>query len=212
LQRGGTLIAEWARDPETHRRSLRSADDYRPDACPTCRHPRMHRHDYAERVGFGGTDVDPTVVLRFICARAECAALWRVLPAFLARHLWFVWPAIRDAVTAAPPAPSPPPPPPPSLSPPPSSPPPAPPREPSPRSVARWRERLAASARVLVQLFASLAQPAFTAMIASLSHGIDATRAEFVAAYGDALHLPAVERLAALAGHIHRAAPGLRLM
>lgn len=65
---------------------------------------------------------------------------------------------------------------------------------------------------MLVQLFASLVDPTFTAMIATLSHGIDATRAELVAACGDAFDLPAGDRLAALAGHIHRAAPGLRLM
>jgi hypothetical protein len=44
-------------------------------------------------------------IRRYICANKECQATWRILPAFLARHLWRVWPTVeRVALPATPPA------------------------------------------------------------------------------------------------------------
>lgn len=171
----------------------------------------MHRHDYTDRKALGAHGPDPVVVVRFQCANPSCCALWRVLPAFVARHLWYVWSAVESAALAALPPPAPPEPSP-SLPSPSPSPRPTPSRRPSQRTMSRWRKRLASSARVLVQLFATLGAPVFIAMISLLVHGIDATRDALVAAYGEALGLPAKGRLAALAGHVHRAAPGLRLV
>jgi hypothetical protein len=42
----------------------------------------------------------PAVVelLQCRCASEACRATWRVLPLFLARHLWHVWKAVEHAV------------------------------------------------------------------------------------------------------------------
>jgi hypothetical protein len=50
----------------------------------------MHVQEYRERRPRGDLEAKPTVdVLRFRCS--ACKAVWTVLPAFLARHLWRVW-------------------------------------------------------------------------------------------------------------------------
>ena len=59
---------------------------------------------------------------------------------------------------------------------------------------------------------AALTTPVITALLASLAHLIDATRTELVAAYARTMLVPPGYRLAALAGHLHRAVPGIRLM
>lgn len=217
-QRGGTLIAEDVRDRATHARCLRTPDGYRPSRCPRCGHAHLHVHDYSDRVALGEPASAPVRVVRYQCVHPACLALWRVLPAFVARFLWYAWPVVETSalVPLATPAP---PPPVPVASPPPSSPRPMPSRPvrvpsrvPSRRSVGRWRGRLDASARMLVQILAALTTPVITALLASLAHLIDATRTELVAAYARAMLVPPGHRLAALAGHLHRAVPGIRLM
>ena len=89
-QRGGTLLAEGVRTLDDHQSALLDADCCRPKSCPTCRHGRMHVHDYRERKPKGDTDWPPVIaVMRFNCA--ACDAVWLVLPSFLSRHLWRVW-------------------------------------------------------------------------------------------------------------------------
>lgn len=74
-------------------------------------------------------------VAQYMCAADECSATWRILPMFLARHLWRAWKTVERVVqpgegsSAAPPIPE--------------------------RTQCRWRSRLAATARVLVVLLAA---------------------------------------------------------
>jgi hypothetical protein len=92
-QKGGTLIAEDVTDLEEHVRRLNGAR-YRPGCCPTCG-GRMHVHGDRPRLLLGHPAV-ATVVARFRCATEQCRAVWQVVPAFLARHLWRAWETVED--------------------------------------------------------------------------------------------------------------------
>jgi hypothetical protein len=197
LQKGGTLIAEDVLDRETHRRRLCDPDGYRLAACLHCGGNVLHVHDYVERVAYG--ELHRELVVRYRCMSDGCGATWRVLPAFLARHLWYAWRTVEASTmpaSSSPPAP-------PAITGP-------PPRCPVQRTVTRWLERLVASARILMQLFASVGTAALAAMTAPL--GLDATRHQLVVAYETTMGIAPGRRLSALAGHVHRLAPGLRLM
>jgi hypothetical protein len=171
-------------------------------------------HDYTDRKAFGELVGPPLRVVRYQCVYEPCSALWRVLPAFIPRHLWYAWPVVETWGLVPITAPAPPPPISlPSPSPPlPRASPPPPVRVPSRSTAGRWSGRLDSSARTLVQVLAALATPMITALLASLVHLIDATRVELVTAYAEAMAVSPRRRLAALAGHVHRAVPGIRLM
>ena len=192
-RKGGTLIAEDVITRTLHERRVCDVDAYRPARCGHCGSATLHVHDYTERKALGDPAGVPVRVVRFVCADDACGATWRVLPAFVARHLWYAWSAI-EAATA------------PTLSPSVVLP------VPSATTVARWKVRLDSSARLLVQILAALADAALTAMIATLMGGIDATRDALLVAYAAALRVAAGRRLAALAGHLHRVEPGVRLV
>ena len=131
-------------------------------------------------------------IVQYVCAAAECGATWRILPMFLARHLWRAWKTVERVVmpagmprsAAAPPIP--------------------------PRTVQRWRTRFAASARMLVVLLAASGGVALEALASSVS--LDASRAELTAAHADVARVAPSARLAALAELVHRLERGLRLM
>jgi len=106
-QKGGTLIAEDVTDLETHEKRLHDLDSYRPSCCPRCGHGRLHVHDYPWRVLRGErapkddakrVEVPSIRVIRHRCANQTCKAVWRTLPALLARHLWRRW-VVVDAAT-----------------------------------------------------------------------------------------------------------------
>jgi hypothetical protein len=162
--KGGTLIAEHVHDVATHERLLLDLDGYRPDLCLRCGGDVVHAHDYAERRPRGAPDVAAEIrIRRYICANKECQATWRILPAFLARHLWRVWPTVeRVALPATLPAVA-------VSAPPPAvptmplavatsaTPPTVPTTPPAPipkRTTQRWRARLASQAKQLVVLLA----------------------------------------------------------
>lgn len=212
-QKGGTLIAEDVTDREAHRRRLAAPGGYRLSACPRCGWGVLHVHDYRERVAWGERRVarktrrseapesDSEIVVRYLCASEACGATWCVLPAFLARHLWYSWRAVERATMHASVPEQP-------VEPAPNEDP--PPRQTAARTVGRWRERLASAALLLVQLLASSGAATFTGMETQLGTG--ATRGQLVAAYDKALSVPEGRRLSVIAGHIHRLAPGVRLM
>ncbi len=200
LQKGGTLIAEDVIDLVTHARRMCDPDGYRPPRCPRCDGDTLHAHGRVERKALGNPGLVPILVALFRCACEDCQATWRVLPAFIARHLWYSWRAVEMAILVEETVPVP------------ARPAPPTPAGPCPSTITRWRDRLAASARLLVQVFATLTTPLFTGMIASLVDRIDATRGALVAAYATAMKTPAGRWLATLAGHVHRVSPGLRLM
>lgn len=194
--KGGTLIDEDVDDLESHERRVCDPDGYRPEACPTCSHRVLHVHSYRERHPRGEVGLPPVVrIVQYVCAREDCGATWRVLPRFLARHLWWVWEAIEQAVR--------------------------PEDDRGGRGVAdsvpvpeqtrrRWRARLAASARVLVALLAARGDLVAQAVAAEL--GCNATRAELVRAYAERRDVAAGERLARVATLSDRLERGVRLM
>jgi hypothetical protein len=187
---GGTLIAEDVHDLAEHQRRVSDADGYRPSACPRCVCTAVHVHTRPERHPRGDPLLPPVVVvLQFRCASEECGATWRVLPLFLARHLWHGWRAVERAVVggAAPVG-----------------------STISGRTKERWRERLASSARVLVVLLAIAGGGALEGVARQV--GLLGTREELVAAYAAVTLAPRGERLSSLGAIVHRLERGLRLM
>lgn len=131
-------------------------------------------------------------VAQYQCAEAACGATWRILPMFLARHLWRVWKTVERVVL-------------PGAAPPPSAAPPIP-----KRTRSRWRTRLAAAARVLVVLLAASGGQALESVAAQV--GLDASRAELVQGYAEQIDVPRGARLAAVAAVTHQLERGIRLM
>ena len=203
FQKGGTLIARDVVDLEEHARRLCSPEGYRPSRCPRCSCATLHVHDYPERKALGNPARKPIRIVRFQCTAPDCCAIWRVIPTFVARFLWYTWHAVEAATladeTTLPAAER--------------------PAIPAPRgavpsrwTVIRWLGRLNTSARLLVQILAALMTPLLTDMIEALDDGFDATRGALVAAYARAGTLPSGRWLCSLAEHVHRVEPGLRVM
>ena len=131
-------------------------------------------------------------VVQYICAAADCSATWRILPMFLARHLWRAWKTVERVVkpdsmpasVAAPPIPE--------------------------RTKSRWRSRIAAAARVLVVLLATSGGIELEGLAARV--GLDACRAALVEAHTVVADVAPGARLAAFAALAHRLERGMRLM
>lgn len=131
-------------------------------------------------------------VAQYMCAAAACGATWRVLPMFLARHLWRAWKTVERVAlpgaivspSTAPPVPA--------------------------RTRCRWRSRLAAAARVLVVLLAASGGLALEAIAAKV--GLAASRAELVRFYAEQTGVVQGARLAAVATLAQRLERGIRLM
>ncbi|MEI8257424.1 MAG: hypothetical protein WCJ30_17255 [Deltaproteobacteria bacterium] len=190
-QKGGTLIAEDVGDLAAHLRRVRDPDGYRPGECAACQHGTLHVHEYRDRVLLADAESASTPIVIYRCA--ACAATWRILPRFLARHLWRRWGTVeRTTLAFGPPAPS-------------------APRVPD-RTARRWRQRLASSARLLIQIVAVSGSAVLTAIVSAA--GLEATRAELVAAYASAVAPAATPGgvLASLAALVHRLGRGPRLM
>lgn len=188
-QKGGTLIAENVLDRETHERRLHDADGYRPEECPRCGWPVLHLHDYRERKLRGEPIGDHGPVIRVVrheCQEPRCGAIWRILPRFLARHLWRRWPVVEAATLGPPLAGA--------------------PKVPE-TTVRRWQARLASAARLLVQVLATSGDQVLTEIARTV--GLQADRETLVRQYGQATKQVG---LAAVAALVHRLAPGVRLM
>ena len=192
-QKGGTLIAEDVTDWATHDRRICHPDGYRPPCCPTCGERRLHVHDYRERVLRAEPDTPVATIVRHACV--ACQAIWQVLPALIARHLWRTWPVVAHALTPEGPPTS------------------AEPRRwPTvpPRTVRRWRARWRRSAQALVQILTASGEAAWAALARLLP--ADATCGDLVAAYARQHASRAGHAVAALAALISRLQPRVRLM
>lgn len=184
-QKGGTIIAEWVLDLDTHEACLGRPERYRPERCGRCG-SKVHVHDLRSRQLRGDPGV-ATEVIRFRCAnRDECGATWLILPAFLARHLWRSWRTVAAAVD-----------------------PPRPSEDVSIRTRRRWKARLASSARRLVAILTT-ASEVVCALATSL--GLDALRNDVLKSYRREIQPDRDRSLAELAGLLHRLSPGVRLM
>jgi hypothetical protein len=192
-QKGGTLIAEDVTDRVEHRRRLCDPDGYRPAECPRCHHRVLHVHDYIERLLVADA-VEPKVgIIRYSCA--GCGAVWRILPAFVARHLWRSWDTVKANTLSARAPPSRPP---------------SQPRVPA-RTLLRWWARLMASAMALVQLFGASWDALLIEVAGVIGRG--GTREALVYAYAAKTGAEALGNpLARVAGLVHRLMPGVRLM
>lgn len=192
--KGGTLIDERVRDLEAHERLLCDPNGYRPEQCPRCGHRILHVHCYPERHPRGELGLPAVVrIIQYACAAATCGATWRMLPMFLARHLWRVWSTVERVIEPEPDD---------TL---------APVSAPIPvRTERRWRARIAAAARVLVVLLAASGGLALEHIAVRV--GLDGTRAELVEVHTEATAARAGLRLAAVAALGHRLARGVRLM
>lgn len=191
--KGGTLIDDEVRDLETHERRLCDPDGYRPCRCPRCGHGVLHVHCYPERHPRGELGMPAVVrIVQYVCAAGGCGATWRVLPMFLARHLWRAWKTVERVVmpagmprsAGAPTIPA--------------------------RTDRRWRARFAASARMLVVMLAASGGVTLEALASRV--GLDASRAELTAAHADVTRAAPGRRLCALAELVHRLERGVRLM
>jgi hypothetical protein len=191
--KGGTVINEDVVDLDSHQRRVCDPDGYRPDSCPRCRHTILHVHCYLERRPRG--DVGMPVVVRivqYICASSTCGATWRVLPMFLARHLWRTWRTIERTIK-------------PEDTPEPRDAPPIP-----EQTKRRWLLRLASSARLLVALFAASGVSELEDVTAGID--INATRVVFVEAYAEQTGVRLGRQLSAVATLTHQLERGMRLM
>ena len=187
-QKGGTLIAEHVTDRAEHRRRLCDPDGYRPGECPRCHHRGLHVHDHLDRtLAADGVEISIGIV-RYRCT--ACEATWRILPAFVARHLWRSWDTL-EAHTRSAPAPK-------TLPPVPE------------RTQRRWRARWRASAVALLHLFAASWAAPLVHTATTVGH--DGTRGELVRTYAAVAGQAAGNPLAAVAGLVHRLMPGVRLM
>jgi len=191
-QKGGTVIVEDVLDLEEHERRLRLGS-YRLDRCPACAAP-VHLHDQRPRVMVSGAGNSRTVQVtetqRVRCAdRERCGAAWQLLPAFLARHLWRRWQVVEQAAVG-PPGPSAP----------------ATPKQ----TLRRWAGRLASSAAVLVTVLAQAATSRAARLVRKVRH--NERRLDLVTAYAALFEVQPGHRLCALAGLVHRMAPGVRVM
>jgi hypothetical protein len=192
-QKGGTIIAEDITERSTHARRICNPDGYRPAFCPRCGERRLHVHDYRERVLCAETETPVITVVRHVCANATCKAIWQVLPAFLARHLWRTWRVVAHTLMPNEEHPS-------------SGQPRHQPKVPE-QTVRRWRRRWQRSAHALRQILAASGEAAWAALAGRLH--ADATCADLVAAYAST-HV--AQPLAALAALLYRLQPKVRLM
>jgi hypothetical protein len=188
------MIAEGVWTLEEHLKRISDPDGYRPCACGNCGNTVLHVHDYPERKPLGLAWMAVVRVVRFICINPDCRATWRVMPAWLARHLWWTWGSVEQAVStntkeskstavaATPPE----------------------------RTQQRWRQRLASSARQAVVLMVSRGVELVRAVGEAV--GLQGTRRSLVDSYGDIVEVRRGQVLGAVGAVLDRLERGVRLM
>lgn len=169
-QKGGTLLAREIRTLEAHEASLADPDKIRPPSCPKCLISALHVHDRRDRAFRGEVDGPAgTQVLVFRCGdREDCGAVWRILPKFLARHLWRRWSVVGVTLVTDAQARH---------------------RVPA-RTRLRWRARLESSAAVLVALLDATGVARWTELAARV--GSASTRRDLVETANDLVGLALV--------------------
>jgi hypothetical protein len=191
--KGGTLIREDVHDLNTHKKLLADPDGYRPPDCARCGGLVLHVHDHLTRFPLGEPGLPGVIgIIRYICANLACKATWRILPAFLARHLWRVWVTVERTTHPA------------------TTPVPKRAREVPRRTASRWRARLASAAKQLVVLLATSSGALLEEIAQSV--GLESTRWVLVDVHTQEMATPPQRRLADLASLVDRLERGIRLM
>ena len=186
--KGGTVIAEDVLDREGHWEALLDPDTYRAyiGGCRNCGWETVHALCFRSRrlrPAEPGRLVEAHDIRLYRCPKEGCGAVYTVLPAFIARHLWRDWQTVEDVGRGK--------------------------RE-APRSTRRrWCGRLASSARQLVQLFRAALYGSASWLRAL---GEDFTRAGFIHAIEVSGGISLRNVFAPIAAWIHRLEPGVRLM
>jgi hypothetical protein len=187
--KGGTIIAEDVCDLETHRKKLLDPDEYRSaiGACWACGSKALHALCFRERTLRGARGSAPLVetVRMYRCSVKRCGAVFTVLPAVIARHLWRLWKTVEDATREK--------------------------LEVASSTLDRWKERLGSSARQLVETLTSKASSLISAsMCSALAEA--RTRSDLVETFRSSFREQSFGALALLSAWIHRLVPGIRLM
>jgi hypothetical protein len=188
---GGTLVDESVTDLATHVRRLADPDGYRPARCARCGLSVVHIHTYPERRPRGEAALPVVRIVQFRCAWIECRATWRVLPAFLARHLWRLWRTVERVVepehassSLAPPIPE--------------------------TTKRRWRARAESSARAVVVVLAASGAPKLEVIAGRV--GLDASRSHLVDVFAEMNGAQPGARLAPLAALAQMLERGIRVL
>jgi hypothetical protein len=193
-QKGGTIVAEDVSDLATHERRLCDPDGYRPKCCPRCLQTILHVHDYRSRVLRAEPGRPVARIVRHECI--GCTAIWRILPAFIARHLWRSWRVVEHTLKADtplpveaetrrwPPVPE--------------------------RTRRRWYARWLRPARYLAQVLAACAEATWARLAGALA--LEATCADLVTACAREGLTVAGHLLAGVAALVYRLRPKVRLM
>jgi hypothetical protein len=194
--KGGTVIADDVWDREVHRQKLLDPDDYRgyigPCWNPDCDCAKVHALCFRIRVLYParkGHTVEEEDIRLYRCPKEKggCGAVYTVLPAFVARHLWRNWQTVEDVCEG---------------------------KRKAPRSTTeRWYGRLVSSAKQLVQLFqATVVQTLKGSLdwVKVLSDNL--TRGGFINTLQLSKVISPPNSFAQIAAWIHRIEPGVRLM
>jgi hypothetical protein len=192
--KGGTVIAEDVWDSKTHAHALLDPDNYRRyiGPCRACGYEKVHALCFRTRTL---RPADPSAqrvvedVRLFRCPQEGCGAVYTVLPAFVARHLWRAWQTVEKVCDGREPAPS--------------------------RTTERWLGRLGSAARQLVQRFKASVLQTLNRIVSqdwvtTLSE--DLTRWGFIALLQGAGAVAAPRAFAQVAAWVHRVEAGVRLM
>jgi hypothetical protein len=181
--KGGTIIAEDVLELAEHLERLLDPDSYRPAECRSCGCERSHAHCFRERILREADPGEPPLVVPirlFSCA--ACGAVFTILPAFIARHLWRAWKTVEHVAGGKEKAPK--------------------------RTQARWLSRLGSDASQLVQVFTTSIDGAVSD---ALVRSRPSSRSGFLAVLKPFLGRRS-SIFARLAAWIHRLAAGVRLM
>jgi hypothetical protein len=193
-QKGGTIVAEDVTDLATHERRLCDPDGYRPKFCPRCGETTLHVHDYRSRTLRAEPGEPVARIVRHECT--GCDGIWRILPAFIARHLWRTWRVVEHTLRAAtplsaeaqmrrwPPVPE--------------------------RTRRRWCARWLRPARHLAQVLASCGEAAWARLAGVLAP--EATCSDLVAVCVREGLAAAGHLLGVVAALVYRCQPKVRLM
>lgn len=188
--KGGTIIAEEVKDLGDHRERILDPDGYRFFVlpCPRCGSGRVHAHSFRCRLLRPASPQSPArrVEIRlYRCAFSSCRAVFTVLPAFIARHLWRSWEIVSTVCCHGAEAPR--------------------------TTRRRWVGRLLSDASQLLQLLFSVVVSGHPVSRA-LGRGRPRTRRDFLDALTHSLGLSIHSALVFSAAWIHRLQPGIRLM